>query len=90
MEKEKKKPDYRLGYKYLLNHIEELEERLDQKDNLIERMFYYWIDRHNLRYNIRSNYYRKPKLSSNYTWKFIRYAAFLWGSLLFINIAIRY
>ena len=44
MQKEKRKPDYRLGYKYLLNHIEELEERLDQKDNLIERMFYYWID----------------------------------------------
>ena len=44
MKKDNRKPNYRIGYKYLLNHIEELEERLDQKDDLIERMFYYWID----------------------------------------------
>ena len=44
MQEEKRKPDYRLGYKYLLNHIEQLEERLNQKDNLIDRIIYYYID----------------------------------------------
>ena len=29
-------PDFKTGYKYLLHHIEELEERLVQKDDLIE------------------------------------------------------
>ena len=42
--KPKPKPDYRLGYKSLLKHIEELDERLDQKDNLIDRIIYYYID----------------------------------------------
>ena len=44
MTKEKKKPNYRIGYKYLLNHIEELEKRLDQKEDLIERIFQSWIN----------------------------------------------
>ena len=37
-------PDFKTGYKYLLHHIEELEERLDQKDDLIETAIYYYID----------------------------------------------
>jgi hypothetical protein len=44
MTKEKKKPDYRLGYKYLLNHIEELNERLDEKDNLVDIVIEDFID----------------------------------------------
>jgi len=44
MQKEKRKSDYRTGYKHLLNHIEELEKRIDQKDDLIERIIYYYID----------------------------------------------
>jgi|TARA_E500000305_G_C3943256_1_gene198535 hypothetical protein len=36
--------DYKAAYKLSLKHIEELEERLDQKDNLIERILYYYID----------------------------------------------
>ena len=37
-------PDFKTGYKYLLHHIEELEERLVQKDDLIETIIYYYID----------------------------------------------
>ena len=42
--KPKPKPDYRIGYKYLLHHIEELEERLDQKDNLVDIVIEDFID----------------------------------------------
>jgi len=44
MQKEKRKSDYKTGYKYLLKHIEDLHQRLDQKDNLIETIIYYYID----------------------------------------------
>jgi len=44
MKKDNRKPSYRIGYKHLLNHIKELEERLDQKDDLIETIIYYYID----------------------------------------------
>jgi len=44
MTKEKKKPNYRIGYKHLLNHIKELQDRLEQQDNLIEDIIYYYID----------------------------------------------
>jgi len=43
MQKEKRKSDYRTGYKHLLNHIEELEKRIDGNfislEELEERMF---------------------------------------------------
>ena len=44
MPKDRRKPSYKIGYKYLLNHIEELEERLDQKDDLIERLKFLYIE----------------------------------------------
>ena len=44
MLKDKRKPCYKTGYKHLLNHIKELEKCLDQKDDLIEDIIYYYID----------------------------------------------
>jgi hypothetical protein len=44
LKKEVAMSDYKAAYKLSLKHIEELEERLDQKDNLIERILYYYID----------------------------------------------
>ena len=40
----RKKQDYRRGFKCLLLHINEIEERIDQKDNLIDRILEYYID----------------------------------------------